>query len=150
MKKTIVTVPVGGRPVAVYELAPYEIRDVLRERELRAVAGHEIDEWDEFIEVADGITIALAFHLTDLTRDDMKVNTPSEMAALCAAVREANPYFFRVADRLRAVQDSFQKATPVAPTSASNSSATSTASSDSGTPTHGATPTSPSNPPSLN
>lgn len=148
--QTQITVPLGGRAVTVHELTAGQIRAHLRGEELKAVAGHEPDPWDRVIEVGEGITLALLYALSDLRPGDIEQNTPTEMAALCAAVREANPYFFRVADRLRAVQDSFQKASPVAPTSASNSSATSTASSDSGTPTHGNTPTSPSNPPSLN
>lgn len=147
--QTQITVPVGNRPVTVHELSVGQIRAWLRGEELKAVAGHEPEGWDAAIDV-DGVSLAILYATTDLAPADLDEHAPSQMAVLVKAVREANPSFFAVADRITAAQNRHLSQLADGVSSASSSSATSTPSFATDTPTHGTTPTSPTNPHSLN
>lgn len=147
--QTQITVPVGTRAVTVHELSVGQIRAWLRGEELKTVAGHAADSWDGAIEV-DGVSLAILYATTDLVPADLDEHAPSQMTALVKAVREANPSFFAVADRITAAQNLRLSQLAAGDNFASNSSARSMPSSGTATPTHGSTPTSPTNQPSLN
>jgi hypothetical protein len=147
--QTQITIPVGTRPVTVHELSVGQIRAWLRGEELKAVAGHAPESWDAAIDV-DGVSLTILYATTDLAPADLDEHAPSQMAALVKAVREANPSFFALADRITAAQTHLHTPSAAGDNSASSLNATSTPSFVTATPTHGSTPTSPSNPPSLN
>ena len=147
--QTQITVPVGDRQVVVHELTLAQIRAYLRGEELKAVAEHQPDAFDSLIEV-DGCALPLIYAMSDLAPGDLDAALPSQMGALVAAIKQANPSFFQAEARLSAAQAAYIAQTARGQTPASSSSEASPPSSATATPTLGPTPTPLSSPPSQN
>jgi|GEM_PF-5919086 len=147
--QTQITVPVGDRQVVVHELTLAQIRAYLRGEELKAVAGHQPDAFDSLIEV-DGCALPLIYAMSDLAPGDLDAALPSQMGALVAAIKRANPSFFQATENMRALLASNVVRARDGQTPASSSSEASPPSSATATPTLGPTPTPLSSPPSQN
>lgn len=147
--QTQITVPVGDRQVVVHELTLAQIRAYLRGEELKAVAGHQPDVYDSLVDV-DGCALPLIYAMSDLAPGDLDSALPSQMGALVAAIKRANPSFFQATETMRALLASNVVRARDGQMPASSSSEASPPSSVTATPTLGPIPTPLSSPPSQN
>lgn len=87
---------IAGRPVIVRELTVSEVREwaVTMER------GDDVDAVGEL--VMDGCTLADLSMMSDATAAFLEELTASQLEALAAACKAANPHFFRIREALRA------------------------------------------------
>ncbi|GEM_PF-1317287 len=113
-------IDVNGRTVTVKEISVKDILQMLKEDEQRyeaSVSGLYPNKVEQIVDFAlfDYVALPDLMKMTDLSMDDINTMRPSELARVVEAVKEVNPHFFALADKLIRIWQSLENRLSASP-----------------------------------